>query len=95
MCELATICAAILFTAVWALSKHRGSEDSAAFTTMLMFWGAALMWGVDCTANFLDCESFFDISAKDTILGLITTASGIVVYFALKFFKRYTAASHK
>ena len=94
MCELATICLAATFTAVWALRRRRGIEDSAAFTTMLMFWGAALMWGVDCTANCLEGEPFFDISKEDTVLALITSASGILVYLVLAALQRLSSLKH-
>ena len=62
MCELMTIAAAAFFTVLHAAGRRKGRASSAAFTAMLMFWGAALMWGVDCTANALDGEPFFDFS---------------------------------
>ena len=47
MCELMTIAAALVFTALYCIGKGKGWKTEALFTTMLMFWGAALMWAVD------------------------------------------------
>ena len=91
MCEIMTIVAALAFTAVYFLGKRQRRPSSAAFTTMLMFWGAALMWAVDCVAEKMDGEPLFDISREDTILGLIILAAGIAVFGVLKFFERRTA----
>jgi uncharacterized membrane protein len=79
MCELMTIAAALVFTVVYFVDNR----SKAAFTTMLMFWGAALMWAVDCVANRLDGEPLFDISREDTVLGVIILATGLLVYAAL------------
>lgn len=91
MCELMTIGAAAVFTAVWILRRRRGLDASAAFTTMMMFWGAALMWGVDCVANRLEGDPLFDMTREDTVLGFIITAVGVGVHFALSFFTRKRA----
>ena len=88
MCELMTIFAALAFTAVYFIGKRQGRPSSAAFTTMLMFWGAALMWSVDCVAEKLDGEALLDISREDTILGLIILAAGLAVFGVLKFMER-------
>lgn len=83
MCELMTIAAALAFTALYFAGRRAGRPSSAAFTTMLMFWGAALMWAVDCVAEWLDGEPLFDLSAEDAILGGIILAAGLLVYGAL------------
>ena len=54
MCEIMTIVAALAFTAIYFVGKRRGNPNKAVFTTMLMFWGAALMWAVDCVAEKMD-----------------------------------------
>jgi uncharacterized membrane protein len=79
MCELMTIAAALVFTVVYFVDNR----SKAAFTAMLMFWGAALMWAVDCVANRMDGEPLFDISREDTVLGAIILAAGLLVYGAL------------
>lgn len=79
MCELMTIAAALLFTVVYFVDNR----SKAAFTAMLMFWGAALMWAVDCVANRMEGEPLFDISREDTVLGVIILAAGLLVYGAL------------
>ena len=52
MCELMTIGAAVLFTVLY-FTRFR---TRAVFATMLMFWGAALMWSVDCVHSFMEGE---------------------------------------
>ena len=91
MCEIMTILAAVAFTAIYIAGKRSGRPSSAAFTTMLMFWGAALMWSVDCVANRLDGEPLFDLSREDTTLGFIILGAGLLVYAALALFGRRTA----
>lgn len=83
MCELMTIAAALVFTALYYVSKRKGRPSKAVFTTMLMFWGAALMWAVDCVAEKMDGEALFDISREDTVLGFIILGAGLLVYAAL------------
>lgn len=89
MCELMTICAALVFTAIYFHGKRRGRPSSAAFTTMLTFWGAALMWSVDCVANALEGEALLDISREDTILGFIIVAAGLILFSVLSLKERF------
>ena len=91
MCEIMTILAAVAFTFVFASAKRRGRSSGAAFTAMLMFWGAALMWSVDCVANRMDGEPLLDISREDTVLGFIVVGAGIAVYAVLAFIGRLKA----
>ena len=79
MCELMTIGAAVLFTALY-FTRFR---TRAVFATMMMFWGAALMWSVDCVANKMDGEELFDISREDTVLGFIILGAGLLVFAVL------------
>lgn len=88
MCELMTIAAAIAFTAIYFVGKRSGNPSKAAFTTMLMFWGAALMWAVDCVAEKMDGEPLFDISREDTVLGFIILGAGLLVFAALSLISR-------
>ena len=88
MCEIMTIVAALAFTALYHVGKTKGRPSKAVFTTMLMFWGAALMWSVDCVANRLDGEALFDISREDTVLGFIILGAGLLVFGALSLFGR-------
>ena len=91
MCELMTILAAVAFTAVYFAGRRAGKPSPAAFTTMLMFWGTALMWSVDCVANRLEGEPLFDMSREDTTLGFIILGAGLLVYAALAIFGRLRA----
>ena len=90
MCEIMTIVAALAFTALYFCG--RGSK--AVFTTMLMFWGAALMWSVDCVGNAMEGEAFFDISREDTVLGFIILAAGLAVFGALTLWQSLGARRH-
>lgn len=91
MCEIVTILAALAFTAIYFAGRRRGRPRAAVFTTMLMFWGAALMWGVDCTANALAGEPFFDLSREDAVLGGLVLAAGLCVYGVLECIARVRA----
>ena len=92
MCELMTIAAALVFTVLYFVGRSRGRTSPAVFTTMLMFWGAALMWSVDCVFNAVFEEKpLFDISRKDTILGFIILGAGLLVFGALSLKERLSA----
>ena len=93
MCEIMTIAAAVAFTVLYFSGKRRNKPSAAAFTTMLMFWGAALMWSVDCVANKMDGEELFDFSREDTLLGCIIVGAGLLVYAILCFAQRRRALS--
>ena len=80
MCELMTIGAALVFTAAYFALRRRGQPAPATFTTMLMFWGAALMWGVDCIANRMDGEPLLDFSREDLVLGFIVLGFGLAAH---------------
>ena len=84
MCELMTITAAIFFTVLY----FRVLRTSAVFTTMLMFWGAALMWSVDCVHSAMEGEGLFDLSLEDTYLGFIVLAFGFALFGVLLFAER-------
>ena len=87
MCELMTIGAAVLFTVLY-FTRFR---TRAVFATMLMFWGAALMWSVDCVHSYMEGEGLFDMSREDTVLGAIILASGLAVFAVLSLRDRMLA----
>ena len=84
MCELMTIAAAIVFTVLY----FKVLRTPAVFATMLMFWGAALMWSVDCVHSAMEGEGLFDLSLEDTYLGLIILAFGLALFGVLLFVER-------
>ena len=84
MCELMTIAAAIFFTVLY----FKVLRTSAVFTTMLMFWGAALMWSVDCVHSAMEGEGLFDLSVEDMYLGFIILAFGLALFGVLLFVER-------
>ena len=87
MCELMTIAAALVFTALYFTC----ARTKAVFTTMLMFWGAALMWSVDCVHSLMEDEGLLDLSREDTIRGFIIVGAGLVVFAALALRERMLA----
>ena len=88
MCELMTIAAALAFTAWHFSAKRRGRRNEAVFTTMLMFWGAALMWSVDCVHSAMEGEGLLDFSLEDMNLGFIVLAFGLALFGVLLFVER-------
>ena len=87
MCELMTIAAALVFTALYFTC----ARTKAVFTTMLMFWGAALMWSVDCVHSLMEGEGLFDLSREDALLGAIILAAGLAVFGVLSAHERLVA----
>lgn len=83
MCELMTIAAAVAFTVAYFRGKASGRASGAVFTAMLMFWGAALMWAVDCVAEAMAGEPLLDFSREDAVLGGIIVAAGLLAYGVL------------
>ena len=79
MCELMTIAAALAFTALY-FTRVR---TKAVFATMLMFWGAALMWSVDCVHSMIEGDGLLDLSREDAVLGAIVLAAGLSVFAVL------------
>lgn len=79
MCEIMTIIAAVICTAVFFVQKKNGKKERSVVLGMLMFWGASLMWLIDCIFSAAGGEGFFDISMEDTILGIIILAAGFAV----------------
>ena len=88
MCELMTIGAAIFFTVLY----FKVLRTPAVLTTMLMFWGAALMWSVDCVHSLMEGEGLFDLSREDAVLGAIILGAGLAVFAVLAVRERMLAA---
>ena len=84
MCLILTLIAALLFSIVFVIQKKKNIKSSAALTTALAFWGAALMWSVDGIASVISGENFFDISLEDTWLGLIIIGAGLTLFGILQ-----------
>ena len=84
MCELMTIAAALLFTALFAFARRAGRPARALGTTALVFWGAALMWSVDCVHGYLEEGELFDLSRDDALLGALIVAAGVALFAVLR-----------
>ena len=85
MYEIAAICAATILTVLWFAGANRGRSPKAFFTAMMMFWGAALMWGVDCVSEALDGNAAFDMSLDAALLTAVILAAGFGVFFIMRF----------
>ena len=88
MCELMTIAAAAVFAAWHIVLRRRGRSSMPVFATMLMFLGAALMWGVDCVAEAMSGEELLDLSRDDALLGCTILAAGLAVFGVLEAWTR-------
>ena len=84
MCELMPIGAAILFAALAALARKSGRPLRALGTTALVFFGAALMWSVDCVHSFIEGEGLLDLSLDDAKLGALVLAAGLALFAFLR-----------
>ncbi len=82
--ELVCIAAAILFTALGARARRAGRPARALGTTALVFWGAALMWSVDCVATVLEGEGLFEEWRDDALLGALIVAAGVALFAVLR-----------
>ena len=85
MCELITVAAAVAFSALFMRARRLGSPTRALGATALSFWGAALMWSVDCVHSFIKGEGLLDLSAGDAALGALVVACGLAIYATLRF----------
>lgn len=90
MCEIMTICAATIFSALYFVQKKNGKIYRNAEFASLMFWGASLMWLCDCIFSAAGGEPFFDISAKDTLLGAIIIAAGLAIFTLRELHSKFT-----
>ena len=84
MCELMTIAAAILVTALFFAARRAGRPARALGTTCLALWGAALMWSVDCVHGYLEEGELFDLSADDAALGGLILVCAALLYAVLR-----------
>lgn len=78
MCLIITIFAAIIATILWYISKNARQCKIGMLT--LMYWGASLMWLVDSIFNAADGGAFFDMSADDTLLGVVIVMCGLIAW---------------
>ena len=93
MCLILTFAAALLCSVLW-LKKDRANAYKIG-TLALMFWGASLMWLVDCAFAAFGGEGFFDLSLDDALLGLLIIACGIILWAFLLAFSRLKKATNK
>ncbi len=80
MYEIAAIAAALVFTAAWFAGARKGRFAKPVFAAMLMFWGAAVMWGVDCAAELSAGEPFPGMNMDDAKLAAVILAAGLGVF---------------
>lgn len=92
MCEIFTILAAAVFTGLFAAARRAGRPAKALAAAALAFWGAAIMWAVDCVANRMEGEPLFDLSREDAVLGAIILAAGLALYGVMAVRERRASA---
>ncbi|MDY5557149.1 hypothetical protein [Helicobacter sp.] len=81
MCLLITLFAAVISSICWFVSNPQ--KNLQLGTLSLMYWGAGLMWIVDCIFALSAGETFLDISGEDAILGGIIVLAGLIAWFVL------------
>ncbi len=85
MCLLITLFAAVISSICWFVSNPQRNLQLG--TLSLMYWGAGLMWIVDCIATLSEGEPFLNISSDDAVLGAVVVLCGLIVWLALLIFK--------
>lgn len=85
MCLLITLFAAVISSICWFVSNPQRNLQLG--TLSLMYWGAGLMWIVDCIAALSEGEPFLTISGDDAVLGAVVVLCGLIVWFVLLIFK--------
>lgn len=85
MCLLITLFAAVIASICWFVSNPQ--KNLQLGTLSLMYWGAGLMWIVDCFVALSEGEPFLNISSDDAVLGAVVVLCGLIVWFVLLIFK--------
>jgi len=83
MCEIITTIMAIAFSVAYFSFKKSNKNQiliKTTKTTTLLFWGASLMWLVDCVRNAIEGEAFFDLSKEDLTLGIYIALVGFSIF---------------
>ncbi len=93
MYEIAAVAATAAFAAAWFAGARNGRFARPVFTAMLMFAGAALMWGVDCVAELSAGEPFPGMDADGACLAAVILAAGLGVFAILCLTERNRAAA--
>ncbi|MCH5323530.1 MAG: hypothetical protein J1E31_08195 [Helicobacter sp.] len=83
MCLFITLFAAILATLAWYFIN----SNCKLGTLSLIYWGAGIMWIVDCSFAYFSQEPFWDISVDDALLGGVVVWCGLVLWFLLLVYK--------
>ncbi|CAM3584953.1 MULTISPECIES: hypothetical protein [Helicobacter] len=81
MCLLMTLFAAVIASICWFVSNPQ--KNLQLGTLSLMYWGAGLMWIVDCVFATYEGEPFLNISGDDAVLGAVVVLVGLIAWFVL------------
>ncbi|MBQ5316609.1 MAG: hypothetical protein J6I96_03540 [Oscillospiraceae bacterium] len=84
MTLLITVFAAVVSTAVWYFVDRKYLIGRLA----LMYWGAALMWGVDAVYEYKELGAAYftpaaEDMANDAFLGAAAVALGLMIWLAM------------
>lgn len=84
-----TAIAAVITTLLWY--KKRANDTHRLGTLCLMYWGATLMWLVDCIAVIIAGEDeVIDTSLNATLLGVSVVILGLGIWFVIRYIKSRT-----
>ena len=81
MCLILTCFAAVIASILWYFKDEKNLYKLG--TLALMYWGACLMWFVDCFFALMQEEAFLDLSLNDTLLGILIILCGVLMWFAI------------
>lgn len=81
MCLILTCFAAVMTSILWYFKDPKNLCKLG--TLALMYWGACLMWFVDCFFALADGEPFLDLSIDDTLLGALIVLCGMLMWFGI------------
>ncbi len=84
---ITTALAAVTTTVIWYKAKANDTHNLGMLC--LMYWGATLMWLVDCIAAVISGEEF-DTSLNAVLLGVSVIVLGLIIWFVIKLIKSRT-----
>lgn len=81
MCLIITCFAAVITSILWYFKDEKNLYKLG--TLALMYWGACLMWLVDCFFALAKGEPFFNLSANDALLGALIVLCGMIMWLVI------------
>lgn len=85
MCLVLTCFAAVIASILWYFKDEKNFYKLG--TLALMYWGACLMWFVDCLFALVKGEAFLDLSLDDALLGVLIVLCGMIMWLGILIYK--------